>query len=170
MMRHSSNNLSLVLINIRSVYNTAAIFRTADGAGIKKIYLAGITPSPNTPLGLPRKDFVKISLGAERNISFESYAQPLRLVKKLKAEGARLVALELSDKSVDFRSLRITAGEPVAIILGNEVDGIPPKILNLCDDVAQIPMRGGKESLNVSVAAGIFMYHICDQWYDQIKK
>lgn len=161
---------AVILLDIRSVHNTASIFRTCDGAGIKKIFLVGVTPSPKTPLGSIRTDFSKISLGAEQAIPYEKHAQSVRLLKKLKSSGVRLIALELSESATDFRSLSIKKGESVAIILGNEVRGIPHKVLALCDDVAQISMRGSKESLNVSVAAGIFMYHICDQWYGDIKK
>jgi tRNA G18 (ribose-2'-O)-methylase SpoU len=170
MKTHPEDFPAVILVDIRSVHNAASVFRTSDGAGIRKIYLAGITPTPLTPLGAVREDFAKVSLGAEKNIPYVKELSTVRLLKKLKKAGVRLIALELSERSVDFRKVHLKTGEKVAVVLGNEVHGLSKKILELCDEIAEIPMRGGKESLNVSVAAGIFLYHICNQWYGGIKK
>ena len=153
-------NVYIILHNIRSVFNVGSIFRTADAAGVKKIYLTGYTPAPTDRFGRTRKDLVKASLGAEQTVPWEHSKKIQPLLRKLKAEGVAIIALEQSPHSVDYQTVRIH--KPTAIILGNEVGGIPRNILTLCHTVAEIPMRGTKESLNVSVAAGIFLFRILD--------
>lgn len=147
-----------ILHNIRSVHNVGSIFRTADAADVSKIYICGITPSPVDRLGKPRKDFEKVSLGAEKNVSWEYVPQTGRLLKRLKEEGVFIVGLEQASNSVSLNKLKTRF--PVALVLGNEVDGIPQRILKLCDIVAEIPMAGRKESLNVSVAFGIAIFSL----------
>lgn len=142
----------LVLPNIRSGHNVGAMFRTADGAGVNKIYLCGYSPRP------PHPQVDKVSLGAEKSVPWEYVRQPLRLIKKLKAAGYRLVALEQTAKSVTISSWRPRF--PLALVVGSEVSGVPRPILNLCDTTVAIPMRGAKNSLNVSVAAGIALFRV----------
>jgi 23S rRNA (guanosine2251-2'-O)-methyltransferase len=140
-----------ILHNIRSLHNVGAIFRTTDGAGIEKMYLCGYTGVP------PRKEISKVALGAENAILWEQYAQTWRLIERLRKEGWYIIALEQTSKSVDYRTVK--PRKKTAIILGNECDGIPESLLKRADKHAYIPMRGSKESLNVSVAAGIAFYH-----------
>ena len=127
-----------------------SIFRTADALGIKKIYLCGISGTPKQ-VGL-----TKVSLGAEKSVKWEYKKSALSVVKQLKKRGVKIVALELTKKSVDLKDFKPQF--PLALILGNEVDGIDKNLLKRADAVIHIPMRGQKESLNVSVAFGIAGY------------
>lgn len=154
----------LILHDIRSTHNVGAIFRTADAMGVKKIYLAGYTPEPYDVFGKLRKDFAKTALGAEKFVPWEKTKSTATLIKKLKSEKVFIASLEQSSKSILLGSEaskqlgnRI-AKLSTALILGNEVKGIPKSILLKSDAVLEIPMQGKKESLNVSVAAGIALY------------
>jgi len=175
LVRCSSPRVVAVLHNIRSVHNVGSIFRTADGAGISKIYLCGITPTPVDRLRHPRKDFTKVSLGAERTVLWEHARSAASVLKKLKREGYILYAVEQSKNSQPYyKKQGITRKKSVALILGNEVRGLPPSLLKLADAVLEIPMHGflvrhahhprhmgrGKESLNVAVAFGIVAYRL----------
>ena len=144
--------LVLVLPNIRSRFNVGSIFRTADGAGVKKIYLCGITPTP------PHDKIAKVALGAETTVPWEYVRQTAPLLKKLRVDGYHIVALEQTKFSIPYTALRPTG--KIALVLGNEVTGLPKQWLKLCDTVIDIPMHGCKESLNVSVAAGVAIFHI----------
>lgn len=158
-------NLVAVLHNIRSVYNVGSIFRTADGAGMAKIYCCGVTPSPLDRFGALRPDFTKVSLGAEKTMPWEKVAQTGRLIKKLKAEGYRVFAVEQAPGSVPYFSAprSLTLAPRSCLIMGNEVRGLPPSVLDAADAILEIPMHGAKESLNVSVAFGIVAYHFAAQ-------
>lgn len=148
----------LVLHNIRSSHNVGSMFRTADGAGVGRIILSGYTPDHLDPKGKERRDFVKVSLGAEKFIPY-SHAKVLSsALKKLKAEGYTIVAIELIEKSVSVFDYKPTKGAKLAIVMGNEVRGINKQNLKYCDAVVKIPMRGKKESLNVGVACGIALF------------
>lgn len=145
----------LVLPNIRSCHNVGAMFRTADGCGVDKLYLVGYTATP------PHPQLDKVALGAEKWMSWEYRKSLPLLLKKLQKQGVRVLALEKSETSIPIRSWQPpAAGQAVALIVGNEVEGVPAKILAGCDAVVHIPMYGQKESFNVSVAAGIAMYEI----------
>ncbi len=133
--------------NIRSRENIGSIFRTSDAFGVSKIFLTGFTPTP------PHEKISKTALGAEQWILWEKVYSVSRLITRLKKEGFEIVALEQSQKSVDIKKYR--PKKKIALVLGNEVSGIPPRILKQCDRILEIPMRGKKESLNVAVAFGI---------------
>jgi len=154
----------VILDNIRSVYNVGSIFRTADALGVDKIYLCGCTPTPIDRFGRARKDLAKVALGAEKDIVWEYVKETKDIIKKLKkdlpaqAGGFQIIAVEQDKKSINFK--KIVAKYPVAIVMGNEVGGIDKKTLDLCDLIAEIPMVGNKESLNVSVSFGIAGYQI----------
>jgi tRNA G18 (ribose-2'-O)-methylase SpoU len=152
----------LILHNIRSVENVGAIFRTADAAGINKIYLVGYTPTPLDRFGRKRGDLAKSALGAEEFVAWEQKKNIFPLLTKLKKENFQIVAIEQDKKSVDYKTLRFRRGQAYAFIVGTEVTGIPKNVLEKCDIIAEIPMRGKKESLNVSVATGIALFRICD--------
>jgi tRNA G18 (ribose-2'-O)-methylase SpoU len=149
---------ALILHNIRSVHNVGSIFRTADAAGISKIILSGYTPGPVDRFGLPRKDFVKVSLGAEKTIPWEQTKTLSAAVSQLKKGGFYIAAVEQDKSSTSLFNFKSPKDKSVALVLGNEVRGISKQGLALCDEVVEIPMRGKKESLNVSVAAGIAMF------------
>lgn len=154
------NNISKILIlpDIRSAINVGAIFRTADGVGVDKIYLIGTTPRPTDNFGRIQKDISKSALGAETWIKWEYKKTLVPLIKSLKKDGYKVIALEQDNNSINYK--KIKKEDKMAIILGPEVSGIPKKILDLCDVIAEIPMYGKKESLNVSVACGIFLFEV----------
>jgi len=145
----------VVCDNIRSLENIGSIFRTADALGVAKIYLCGICGKP------PNPKISKTALGAEKTIPWEYAKQTGRLIDKLKKEGIEVIALEQSKNSIDCAKFR--PNFPIALILGNEVKGIPPKILKKCAKIIELPMAGEKESLNVSVAFGAAGYQIINK-------
>lgn len=151
-------HLYLILHNIRSIYNTASIFRTADGAGVYKIFLTGYTPKPIDEFKKNRTEFSKVSLGAEKSVEWEYSKNIHSLILKLKKENIKIIALELSPSAINYKKFKPKF--PCALIAGNEINGISKNILNKCDAIIEIPMKGKKESLNVSVAAGIAAYEI----------
>ena len=155
-----------ILDNIRSLHNVGSIFRTADAAGIEKIYLCGITPEPVDRFGRFRPQFVKVSLGAERSVKWDaspgSALATLKLLEKLKKEGYKIFAVEQDKKAIPYYTLNPIphALNKVALVFGNEVKGLSKAILKKADKILEIPMRGKKESLNVSVAFGIIAFHL----------
>jgi len=148
----------LILPNIRSALNVGAIFRTCDAVGIDKIYLTGYTPRPTDKFGRIQKDIEKSALGAEKWVPWEYFENLNILINKLKKNGYQIIALEIDEKSVDYRKIKIQ--DKVAIIVGEEVNGIDQKILKKCDLIVEIPMKGKKESLNVSVATGVALFRM----------
>ena len=157
-MLNKITNSILVLPDIRSAINVGAIFRTADAVGIDKIYLTGWTPRPTDKFGRIQKDIAKSALGAETWIPWEYKKTLIPLITILKKEGYTVIAIEQDKRAVDYRKIKTT--DKVAIILGPEVTGLSKKILDKCDLIAEIPMYGKKESLNVSVACGIALFRI----------
>lgn len=141
-----------VLDNIRSLHNVGSIFRTADGAGVEKLYLCGMTGTP------PRPEIRKAALGAEETVAWEYFATTQEALQHLRAEGYQLVALERAESSLDFRAAPYRF--PLALIIGHEYEGIPSEILSACDMIVALPMHGHKQSLNVAVAFGIAAYEI----------
>ncbi|MBI3888314.1 TrmH family RNA methyltransferase [Candidatus Nomurabacteria bacterium] len=150
----------LIIHNVRSVQNVGAMFRTADAAGIDKIYLTGYTPTPLDRFGRKRGDLAKSALGAEEFVSWEQKKSILPLLAKLKKDKFTVIAVEQDKNSVDYKTLRLRSGQGNVFIVGAEVTGIPKNILEKCDIIAEIPMLGKKESLNVSVACGIALFGI----------
>ena len=149
----------LVLHNIRSVYNVGSIFRTADAAGVSRVILSGYTPTPVDRFSTPRKDFAKVSLGAEKSVPWAQKKQNLpSLIKYLRDEDFMIVALEQAKNAVPLYDFKPPKNKKIALVLGNEVRGLSRAVLKLCDKVVEIPMRGKKESLNVSVVAGVAMF------------
>lgn len=162
--KHTSTpkpDLTVFLYNVRSAHNAGAIARTAEAAGAHTLVLGGYTPGPEDRFGRPRKEFKKASLGAEECLRISHTPQPLSALAKLKKSAAFLVAVEQSPRSIDYKKVALSK-KPVVVIFGNEVDGLPKPILHIVDVVAEIPMRGRKESLNVSVAAGIVLFRLFD--------
>ncbi len=151
---------SLILHNVRSAYNVGAIFRTADGAGVKHIYISGYTPTPpdgSRPFTTkPERMVIKTALGAQETVSWSQHETFEDVVALLRADGVQIVALEQTPQSVDYR-VYYPSG-PMAVVLGNEPAGLDPEHIALCDAAIEIPMYGQKTSLNVSVAAGIALY------------
>ncbi len=148
----------LILPDIRSAHNVGAIFRTADAVGIFKIYLVGVTPSPIDRFGRARADVAKAALGAEKTVVWETRAALAPLLARLKKDGYAIVAIEQSPKSVDYKKVKVVGN--TAFIVGTEVTGLPESVLEKCDIIAEIPMVGSKESLNVSVATGVALFRM----------
>ena len=155
-------HLSVICDDIRSVHNVGSIFRTADAAGVEKIYLCGITPSPLDRFGKIRADFAKVSLGAENSVAFESVKSTEEAIRRLKTGGTKILALEQSKNSIPYDQIpkSVFAPHDICLVLGNEVEGLPLPILSLADAIIEIPMRGKKESLNVAVAFGVAIFEI----------
>ena len=147
--------LCVVLNNIRSLHNVGTIFRTADGAGIEKIWLCGITGYP------PQGGIAKTALGAQDHVPWEDREDVLGLVKELKRSGYQIVLLEQMHGSVSHDAFK--AKSPVCLVIGNEVDGIAEALPSLSDAAIEIEMDGIKNSLNVAVAFGIAVYQIRGQ-------
>lgn len=136
-----------------------SIFRTADAAGIKKIYLCGITPSPLDRFGKIRPEFTKVALGAEQSVAWENKKSAARVVTMLSQKGYAILAVEQAKNAKSYTAMRSKRGK-IALVMGNEVAGLSKAILKKADEIIEIPMRGKKESLNVSVAFGIVAYGI----------
>ena len=148
--------VTVLLENIRSLYNVGSIFRTSDGAFVERIFLCGYTGFP------PRKEIDKTALGSTESVPWIHEPDTLKALKSIKSEGYQLVALEHTDRSVSYREAPFSY--PVCLVLGNEVEGITEETVSFCDLAVDIPMHGIKQSLNVSVAYGIAVYHIIEQF------
>ena len=142
--------ISILVENVRSVHNVGSIFRSADGFGAEMIYLSGYTACP------PRKDLSKTALGAESVVPWEHFDKSIDAAKHILDSGTTLVLLEQTNKSKSIYDIKWKF--PICFIVGNEVDGVTDKLSALANIHAEIPMRGVKQSLNVSVATGIAGY------------
>ena len=144
--------LIVVLNNIRSLYNVGSVFRTADGIGVEKLYICGISPIP------PDSQITKTALGAEKTVAWKFFERATDAVKLAKSEGYKIVLLEQTQSSVLYQDF-IPDG-PTCLVLGNENAGVSDELLSLADTSVEIEMAGLKNSLNVSVAFGIVGYSI----------
>lgn len=151
-------NIIVILNNIRSNENVGSIFRTADASGVAKIILCGYTPAPVDRFGRENKGLAKASLGAEKNVEWEKVESLKEAVKILK--NYFVVGIEQNKKAIDYKKIKNLKIKNIALVFGNEVSGLSKKDLELCDYVAELPMKGKKESLNVSVCAGIVLYEL----------
>ena len=142
----------VVLNSIRSLHNVGSIFRTADGAGVEKVWLCGYTGYP------PQSGIAKTSLGAEDHVPWEYKEDALALIKRLKTKGYQIVILEQIEGAVLHDKFKPKA--PLCLVLGNEITGIDNPLLELCDTAIEIDMAGIKNSLNVAVAFGVVAYQI----------
>lgn len=155
--------LHIIIHNVRSAHNVGSIFRTCDGAGVRKIHLTGYTPSPHDPCEEPystqaQNKLAKTALGAQDQVDWEKTEDISVVLEKYKKSGYHVLALEKIDGAHDL--FRFEPEFPSVLVLGNETDGIDGRVMEQCEAVLTIPMRGRKESLNVSVAAGIAIYQI----------
>ena len=142
--------------SLRSLHNVGSVFRTADGAGIDKVYLCGITGIPDTQKH--KRQISKVALGAQNYVKWEYVKQSWRLVEKLKKESYQIVSLEQTKNSTLYTKYKPKF--PIALVVGNENKGVRKSVLNRSDKIIEIPMCGQKESLNVSVAFGVVAYWI----------
>ena len=153
--------ISILVENVRSVYNVGSIFRSADGLGAEKIYLTGYTAHP------PREDLHKTALGAEDAVPWEYYENPLDAAEVIKKQGIPLILIEQTKQSKSM--YEIDWEFPLCFIVGNEVSGVSEELSNMANIHVELPMRGVKQSLNVSVAAGVVGYEFA-RYYCQLKK
>lgn len=148
--------VTVVLDNVRSMYNAGAFFRTCDAAGVERLVLCGITAHP------PQPRLAKTALGADRNVAWSYEVDTLVALRILRARGYQLAAVETAEPSVDLFEWQ--PRWPVCVVFGNEVDGLSGAVLDACDLRVRIPMRGVKNSLNVATAGGVVLYELLRKW------
>lgn len=151
-----ASGLALILDNIRSAHNVGSAFRTADAFGVDKVWLCGICPVP------PSAELRKVALGAEESVPFEYVPDTLALVRRLQADGWTVIAVEQTVHSVKLDTFK-PEKRRYAFVFGNEVDGVRQDVVDACDFSLEIPQRGTKHSLNVSVSIGVVLWHVCAQ-------
>ena len=157
---HSVTKLPVIIVldNIRSMENVGSFFRTADAFRIETIYLCGITARP------PHREIHKTALGADESVAWQYFATTAEACEHLKDMGYRIFAVEQVEGSIMLDEFNTP--EKSAYIFGNEVDGVDDAVLNYCEQAVEIPQKGTKHSLNVSVSAGIVMFHL----FEDLKK
>lgn len=148
--------LVVVLDNVRSMHNVGSVFRTADAFLIERIMLCGFTPQP------PHRDIYKTALGATETVAWQYAATTLEAVLQLKNEGYEVVAIEQTTNSISLPAFSWEIKHPLAVVFGNEVEGVSDEVLAVCDASIEIPQLGMKHSLNISVAAGIVLYKLAE--------
>lgn len=148
----------VILDNVRSAHNVGSIFRTADGAGVEKIFLIGVTPCPIDRFGRKQPEIMKTSLGAAETVPWEhkSDDEALELIRQLQSGDVTVVAIEQTPSSISLDQFQVP--NKVAYVFGNEIAGVQPALIDASDKVVEIRMKGKKESLNVSVTAGIILF------------
>jgi len=149
-------NFSILFDNIRSAWNVGSILRSADGFGFTHAYFCGITPTPDI------ESVRKTSLGAENTVPWTHHKNAVLLVEELKAKDWRAIALEEDERSRPLtKPLNYQLSSQSILIIGNEIVGVDPHLLDLCDEIYHIPMLGEKKSFNAAVAFGIAAYALC---------
>lgn len=144
----------VVLDHVRSLYNVGSVFRSSDAFCIEGVVLCGITAQP------PHPEIHKTALGAEESVNWKYFQQTEEAVLWLKEQGYTVLAIEQCEGSTMLQDFQRKAGEKYAVVLGNEVKGVQQQIVDMCDGCLEIPQYGTKHSLNVSVAAGIILWHL----------
>ncbi len=149
--------LTVLVDNVRSLYNVGSIFRTSDGVMVQHLLLSGYTPTP------PRKEIEKTALGATSSVPWSHTKDPVESLHNLKSQGMKICCLEQTDQSIPYFDVT-KSNFPLCLVLGNEVTGVSPSLIRLCDFAIEIPMYGKKHSLNVSVAYGIAAFQLSRVW------
>ena len=148
--------ISIVLDNIRSMNNIGSVFRSSDAFRIEKIYLCGITAKP------PHREINKTALGATDSVDWEYFENTLDCIKHLKERNYKIYSIEQTSDSIMLQDFKIEE-KPLAIVFGNEVEGVQQEVIDISDSVIEIPQFGTKHSLNVSVSCGIVIWHLFQQ-------
>ena len=143
----------IVLDNVRSLYNVGSVFRTSDAFGVEAIYLCGITGKP------PHPEINKSALGATESVSWKHFENTKDAILELKQNDFIVYAIEQVDKSIDLKDFTAKPDTKVAFVFGNEIKGVSEEILPFCDACVEIPQFGTKHSFNISVSAGIVLWH-----------
>ena len=146
--------LVVVLDHVRSLYNVGSVFRTSDAFRISGVCLCGITACP------PHPEIHKTALGAEESVAWQHFVQTEDAVRQLREQGYRVLAVEQCEGSTLLQDFQRKPDERIAVVLGNEVKGVPQQVVDMCDGCLEIPQFGTKHSLNVSVTAGIVLWHL----------
>lgn len=146
--------LTVVLDDVRSMYNVGSVFRTADSFRLEKLVLCGITAYP------PHPEIHKTALGAENSMEWERASSACEAVERLKKDGYEVYALEQVENSIPLQDFKARKGRKYALVLGNEVKGVSQEAVDICDGAIEIPQFGTKHSMNVSVSGGIAIWHI----------
>lgn len=149
--------LVIVLDDVRSMYNVGSVFRSSDAFRVERIILCGITAVP------PHPEIHKTALGAEDSVDWTYMPSPLEAVTMLKEEGYTVLGIEQVEGSVSLERFEAERGCQYAVVLGNEVKGVKQEVIDACDASLEIPQFGTKHSLNVSVTAGIVIWHFAEQ-------
>lgn len=150
------NRVMVVLDNIRSMHNVGSVFRTADAFLIEGICLCGYTPQP------PHRDIQKTALGATETVDWMHLEQTIDAVEQLKAKGYKVYAIEQAEGSISLEQFSYGLDEKIALVFGNEVEGVDAEVLIACHGCIEIPQLGMKHSLNISVAAGIVLWKVVE--------
>ena len=146
--------LTVVLDNVRSLNNIGSVFRTADAFRVEHIALCGITATP------PHREIHKTALGAEESVEWSYHEDTVECVRELKEKGYLVYAVELAHDSIKLGSDNVATGSPIAIVFGNEIEGVQEEVMELCNGFLEIPQAGTKHSLNVSCAAAIVIWEM----------
>lgn len=144
--------------NIRSMHNVGSIFRSSDGARLEHLYLCGYTARP------PRKEIDKTALGATDSVPWSYKQEPMEIIRSLKKQNVKIVVVEHTSQSISYTDAHYDF--PLCLVMGNEVDGVSQEIINEADAAIELPMFGLKQSLNVSVAYGIALYHVLSKYLE----
>jgi len=145
--------VTVVLDNIRSMYNVGAVFRTCDAFLVEQLLLCGITATP------PHREIQKTAIGATESVAWQYYPSAQEAIQQLKDQGYRITGIEQTDESIPLPEVQINSGQAYALIMGNEVEGLSEGVLPLLDEAVAIPQFGTKHSLNISVSSGIAIWH-----------
>lgn len=149
--------IHLILDQVRSGHNVGSVFRTCDAFNIAFLYLTGLTPQP------PNREILKTALGATQSVKWAHHEDSSALIRQLKGEGKLVIAIEQTPKSQPLHSFVPPVEKELVFVFGNEVHGISPEVVALCDAALEIPQLGMKQSMNISVCAGIVLYDISNK-------
>ena len=152
--------IALILENVRSMHNVGSVFRTSDAFLVNKIFLCGYTPRP------PHRDIQKTALGATDTVAWEGFENVESCIQGLKNNGYKIYAVEQVHGSISLDNFVLTSNEPIALIFGNEAEGVSSETIKICDGSIEIPQFGSKHSFNISVSAGIVLWEM----YKQLKQ
>ena len=152
--KEDKNQLIAILDNVRSLNNIGSVFRTADAFAIEAVYLCGITAKP------PHREINKTALGATESVNWTYFEDTQTAVNKLKEDGWKVYAIEQTENSLMLNNFKPLSNEKIALIFGHEVKGVEQKVINQCDGVIEIPQKGTKHSLNISVSAGVVIWDL----------
>lgn len=146
--------LVVVLDNVRSMHNVGSVFRTCDAFLVEKLYLCGFTPCP------PHREIQKTALGATETVAWESVPSAKKLVSALRADGYTIYAVEQTHNSIALDQFKPEQKSKLALVFGNEAEGVDEEVINRCNGAIEIPQFGSKHSFNISVSTGIVLWDI----------